>query len=375
MKVYLDNNATAPIRPEVIDVMSKTMREVGNASSIHNFGRMARRSIESARTQIGALAGVEAEQVIFTSGATEANNMILNSYAGSNIMISAIEHPSVMMAAPDAHIIPVSKDGVLDMKIYEKMLDQHAPGLVSVMMVNNETGVIQPVKDIADMAREYGADTHSDAVQAAGRIKIDFSALGIDYMSLSAHKFGGPHGIGALIYRKGKLPKAFLKGGGQERRVRAGTENIAGIAGFAEAARLARENMEAFQKLGALRDKLENGIQEISPAATIYSQNAKRVANTSCFGLPGIPAETLLMNLDLGGIAVSSGSACSSGVVKSSPVIRAMGASDKQAASTIRISLSWQSTQEDIDHFLKIWSNIVERLKDKIHPVNQEQNA
>ena len=363
-KTYLDNNATAPIRPEVIEIMAQSMAHTGNASSIHGFGRESRRDVEKARKYVADLAGTSPNQVIFTSGATESNNMIVKHYADQKTLISAVEHPAVRDANKNATMIPVTRDGAVNLEAYKEMLSSDT-GLVSVMLVNNETGVIQPVQEIARMAKDAGATVHSDAVQAAGRIPIDFAGLGVDYLSLSAHKFGGPQGVGALIFRSGLEPPPLLHGGGQERRARAGTENVAGIIGFGEAARIAQKELGSFQELSNLREKLEREVKKISPDVIIYGENAPRVANTTCLGLPGVPAETLLMHLDLAGIAVSSGSACSSGVVKTSPVIRAMGASEKEAASTIRISMSWQTRAGDIDHFLKIWSKIITRLDEK----------
>ena len=307
-RIYLDNNATAPIRPEVIDIMTKTMAETGNASSIHNNGRIARRDIEHAREHVARLAGVSAKQVIFTSGATESNNMILKAYADQKILISAIEHPSIVDAHKNATHIPVDNNGIIDMPAYEGLL-QSKPALVSIMYVNNETGVIQPLSELTNMAKQAGAVMHSDAVQAAGRISIEFEELGLDYMSLCAHKFGGPQGIGALIIKNGLQPLALLHGGGQERRTRAGTENVAAIVGFGEAARIACDSITEFQKLEHLQNYLETGIQTTTPHAKIYSQDAPRVCNTTCVGLANVRAETLLMNLDLSGICVSSGSA------------------------------------------------------------------
>lgn len=368
MKVYLDNNATAPIRPEVIDVVKDVMAQVGNASSIHGYGRGARKDVEKARESVARLAGCEPDQVIFTSGATESNNSVLNQYHGSTVLVSAIEHPAGRAPASDSIKIPVTPDGVIDLERLNDFLKRHAPvALVSVMMVNNETGVIQPMEDIIKLAHDAGAKVHSDAVQAAGRLPIRFNDFGFDSMALSAHKFGGPQGVGALILKKGMTIEPYLKGGGQERRMRAGTENVAGIAGFGKAAELALEHMDDFQNLDRLLAKMEDGIKSLSPQAVIYGAESPRVSNTCCLGLPGVPAETLLMNLDLGGIAVSTGSACSSGVVKPSPVIKAMGASEQDAANTVRLSMGWHTTQEDIDHFLKIWSKVMDRLQDKIN--------
>lgn len=367
-KVYLDYNATTPIRPEVVDLVCDVMRHVGNASSVHGFGRAARRHVETARERVAALAGVNPNQVVFTSGATESNNAVLKQFAGKRILVSAIEHPAVRNALPALEFIPVTRDGLVDVEAFETMIAQgEPPALVSVMMVNNETGVIQPVEQIARMAKAKHKDVfvHTDAVQAAGRIKIDFPALQVDYMSLSAHKMGGPQGIGALISAPGVPTAKLMHGGGQEKRQRAGTENVAGIAGFGLAAEMAAAGIDNYQTLGAWRDKMEAAIKEIAPQMSVYGRNAPRVANTTALCLAGLPAETQLMSLDLEGIAVSSGSACSSGTFKPSPILQAMGASDSEASSTLRISSGWNTREEDIDRFIAAWEKIYRRVVEK----------
>lgn len=363
--VYLDYNATARIRPEVIELLATVMAEVGNASSVHSFGRHARKYVEDARLQVAQLCNTVPEQVVFTSGATESINTVLCGFKDKNVLISAIEHPAVMAAAPHAIKIPVTSDGLIDMDAYQTLLRREKPDLVSVMLVNSETGVIQPISDMAKLAHEAGALLHTDAVQGAGRVDISIDTLSADYISLSAHKMAGPQGVGAIVYKKGlELPK-FMLGGGQEKNCRAGTHNTAGIAGMGLAADMALKNMATYQKLTKLRDDMEHSMRRISNSIIIYGENAPRVGNTSNVGVHGLPAQTQMMALDLEGIAVSSGSACSSGSFKPSHVLKAMGCNDDDAKNAIRISMGWQTTQEDIDHFLAIWSKMVQKHQNK----------
>ncbi|HEY8190613.1 MAG TPA: cysteine desulfurase family protein, partial [Micavibrio sp.] len=296
--VYLDCNATMPIKPGVIDVMTSALHETGNASSIHSAGRAARNHIETAREAVAAMAGTAPSYVFFTGGATESNNTILNTFRGQKIFVSAIEHPSILEAAPDAGKIPVASHGVIDLAAFEIMLAQK-PALVSVMLVNNETGVIQPIAEIVRMTRRMSPATriHTDAVQAAGRIAIDFSALQVDYLTLSSHKMGGPQGCGAIIMAPGAKIEKLLHGGGQEKRQRPGTENVAAIAGFGRAARLAIQDMPAFQALAPLRDAMEKSLKSAEPRLILFGAESARVANTSQIALPGIAAEIQLMAL------------------------------------------------------------------------------
>lgn len=362
--VYLDYNATAPIRPEVIERVSAVMAEVGNASSVHSFGQQARKHVEDARKSIADLVGSTPKQLVFTSGATESNNTALAPYAHKRVLVSSIEHPAVIEAAPHADLIPVNADGVIDVGAFEAMLnDGEPPAIVSVMMVNSETGAIQPVKEIAKLARAKGALVHTDAVQAVGRIAVNFEELDVDFLSLSAHKMAGPQGAGAFIFRKGLTFEKFMKGGTQERMQRGGTINVAGIAGFGVAADLAMQSFDHYTQLKSMHDAMEAQILEICPDALICAQNAPRIGNTSNIGLPGVPAQTQLMALDLAGIAVSSGSACSSGSFKPSHVLKAMGMDDENASNALRISSGWATTQSDFDRFVEAWKNMVERTK------------
>lgn len=354
MAIYLDHNATTAIKPPVIEAVTSVMREVGNASSVHAQGRTARAHVEEARRAVAALCRADTKGVIFTSGATEANNTVLKHFGQSLVLTSGIEHPSVIEALPNATRIPVLKDGLVDMEAYAALL-KNAPALVSVMYVNNETGVIQPIAEMARLAKANDARFHCDAVQAAGRIDINVPALGVDYLTLSAHKMGGPQGVGALVTIAGAPPVKLIHGGGQERRQRAGTENVAGVAGFGVAATLATRDMDTYQKLGTLRDRIESRISGIS----VFGGGVPRVPNTTCFALAGVPADTQLMALDLAGIAVSSGSACSSGSVKASHVLEAMGVEGALASCALRVSLGWTTTASEIETFIATYNRLM----------------
>ncbi|MEE8293792.1 MAG: cysteine desulfurase family protein [Kiloniellales bacterium] len=360
--VYLDYNATAPVRPRAAAAVSEALSLTGNASSVHRYGRLARRMVEEAREAVAALVAAEPEQVVFTSGGTEANNLALNTAAGRRILVSAGEHDSILQAVPDGERIPLTADGVVDIvALADLMAREPAPALVSIMLANNETGVVQPVAEAARLARGVGACLHCDAVQAAGKMPVDFGALEVDLLSLSAHKLGGPQGVGALLVRDGVDLPALLHGGGQERRRRPGTENLPGIAGFGAAAREAGDCVAAFADLATWRDVLESAIGDLAPEARIFGSGASRLPNTSCFTMPGVRAETQVMALDLAGVAVSAGSACSSGKVQPSHVLRAMGADEETANSAIRVSLGWASAREDLDSFLQVWSDLLRR--------------
>ncbi len=360
--IYLDYNATAPVKPSVRAVMTHALSQTGNPSSIHGFGRAMRKDVERAREQVAAMVNAPPINVTFTSGATEANNTVIYGTSATRILISAIEHPSIYDVAQEVkniELIPVTPDGVLDLDWLQKALaTDPQPTLISVMMVNNETGVIQPIQEIVALAKAHGSCwVHSDAVQAAGRMSLDMTELGIDYLSLSAHKLGGPMGVGALIYNhdKEKMLAKMTHGGGQERGRRAGTENAPAMIGFGYAAELAVQDLPQFQAMQAWREDAEQAIQKAVPAVIIYGQKVPRVANTIQLSLPGIRAETQLMALDLAGIAVSSGAACSSGSIKPSHVLQAMGATQEQAKGALRCSFGWNTTQEEIKHFTQTY--------------------
>jgi len=358
---YLDYNASAPIRPEARAALCRALELTGNASSVHGFGRAARREIEDAREAVAALVGARPARVVFTAGGTEANNTALAGTGRSRLVVSAGEHQSVLSAAPGAARVPLGADGVIDLDRLSSLLAEDGPSaLVSVMLANNETGVIQPVSEVAARARARGALVHCDAVQAIGKVPVEMPALGVDLMSVSAHKLGGPQGVGALVVAEGIELAPLLRGGGQERRRRAGTENVAGIAGFGAAATAAARDMASGgpSAIAALRDELERRVRAIAPEAIIFGVGAPRLPNTSCIALPGLTAEIQVMALDLAGVAVGAGAACSSGKVAPSHVLRAMGASAAEAASAIRVSLGWASRPEDVERFIAAWSGL-----------------
>ena len=360
--VYLDHNATAPVRPEAVEAVARTLSLVGNPSSVHGYGRAARRLVEEARERIAALAGAQPEDVVFTGGGSEANNLALGGCGRRRILVSAVEHDSILNVDATLETVPVDGDGVIDLDALDTLFAREGtPALVSVMLANNETGTIQPVVGVVEVARRHNALVHCDAVQAAGKMALSFSDLGVDMLTLSAHKMGGPQGIGALIVGAGVALKAQILGGGQERGRRAGTESVPLIAGFGAAA-LAVGGPEEGQRLARLRDKLEAGLAGLTPAPLIFGQGAPRLPNTSCIAMPGVASETQVMALDLAGVAVSAGSACSSGKVRPSHVLRAMGLGEAEAGSAIRVSLGWTSTDADVERFVAAWAEIDERL-------------
>jgi len=364
--IYLDYNATAPIRAEVIALTMEIMATVGNASSVHQAGRKARARIDKARQQVADLVGAPAKNVIFTSGGTEADNLALRGFGPRHLIVSGIEHGAILAPAflldRDAAIVDVDEQGRVDLDALEAALAaSDGPALVSLMLANNETGVIQPVAEAAEIAHAHDALLHCDAIQGAGKITIDINELGADLLSLSAHKFGGPQGVGALVMREDRTVLAQMVGGGQEMGRRSGTENVAGIAGFGEAARLAAEDLAEFAKLAKLRDDLEDRLAEIAPARKIIGADADRVPNTSCVTMPGVRSDTQVMALDLAGIAVSAGSACSSGKVSASHVLDAMGMEMDEAMTAIRVSLERDTTQTEIERFLIAWAEIYRR--------------
>lgn len=365
MGFYLDWNATAPLRPKARAAMLAALDHVGNPSSIHAFGRRARRFVEDAREQVAELVGVNPADITFTGGGTEANNQALALAAahGRRILVGATEHASVLEAAPGAVRVPVDGDGLIDRAALVRLLAADpTPALVSIQAVNSETGVVQPMVELATLVHDQGGWLHSDAVQAVGRLPVDMGDWGADLLTLSAHKIGGPQGVGALVAHPGIPLAPLLKGGGQERRMRAGTENVAGIAGFGAAAAAALAGLDEYAGLTRLRDRLETAVRERHPPVLIPGAGAPRVANTSCIVLPGAPANGQLMAFDLARVAVSAGSACSSGKVKSSHVLMAMGLGEDLAGCAIRVSLGWDSTGEEVDRFLESWSRIAARV-------------
>lgn len=354
--VYLDHAATAPIRPEVVAAMAEAMAYPGNPSSLHRAGRRAREMLERARRQLADRLRVAPDRVIFTSGGTEANHLAL-SELGGDCLVSSIEHASVLEAiAPVAHI-PVDQEGRIDLQAMRDLLAHHRPRVTSVMLANNETGVIQPIVEASRLARAHGSLFHCDAVQAFGKLPIGLAELDVDLLSISAHKIGGPPGVGALIVREGCEPRPLQRGGGQERRRRAGTENLPGIVGFGAALDLATD----WAGVAKLRAHLEAAVRAAHVDARIVGAGADRLPGVTCIVTPGLAAETQLMALDLAGVAVSSGAACSSGKVGASHVLAAMGFAPDLARCAIRISLGWSSCQEHVARFVQAWAEIAGR--------------
>ncbi len=373
MRTYLDYNATAPLRSEAREAMLAALSEVGNASSVHAEGRAARARIERARSAVAQLVGGEAKLTTFTSGGTEANNTVLTPdwRIGSEItdldtlLIGATEHPSVLsgggFAVDETLTIPVDGEGIVDRDALAGMLARAGGrALVSVMLANNETGAIQPVAEVAAIAHDAGALVHCDAIQAAGRIPLDIKALGVDVLTLSAHKIGGPQGAGAIVRAREEVSFApLLTGGGQERRTRAGTENVAAIAGFGAAAEAALKDLGRSGRWSSWRDRLA---EIVGASATVFSAGVPRLPQTLCLAVPGLSAETLVIALDLAGVAVSSGSACSSGKVAPSHVLAAMGVAPELAKCAIRLSLGWDSAETDLDSFASAWKAVLKHV-------------
>lgn len=378
-RVYLDWNASAPLRPDARAACIGALELPGNPSSVHGEGRAARHLIEQTREQIAALTGADARNVIFTSGGTEANALALSPSIQvaddrrpfARLLVSAIEHPSVLaggrFAPSQVETIPVTADGVADLAALERCLESAAGErvLVSLMVANNETGVIQPVREAAEIVHRHGGLLHVDAVQAAGRIALDIAALGADLLTLSAHKIGATKGAGALVKRSESIHFAepLIRGGGQERGSRAGTENVAAIAAFGAAAAATTANSKTeIRHAEALRDRLESGLRSATPEAIIFGANAARLPNTTLVAVPGAKAETLVIAFDLDGVAVSSGSACSSGKVAPSHVLAAMAVPAELARGAIRISTGPATTEADIDRFLNVWQKLTKSL-------------
>lgn len=375
-RVYFDWNATAPLRNEARAAMIAALGLTGNASSVHAEGRAARHLVEEAREKVADLVGAEAKNVTFTSGATEANTLALTSaleVGGRTeprdiLFVSAIEHPSVLCGgrfpAERVELLPVRSDGVIDLDAVRQRIAKANRPLVSIMQANNETGVIQPVREVAEIVHATGGLLHVDAVQGAGRIDCVIGELGADLLTVSSHKLGGPQGAGALIRRGGiQITDPLIRGGGQERGLRGGTENVAGIAGFGAACAAAASTGHAGAVyMAALRDRFEAALKAATPEAVVFGANAPRLPNTTMFSVPGLKAETAIIAFDLNGIAVSSGAACSSGKVQASHVLAAMGVELSLARSAVRVSLGWKTTEHDIETLLNAWMRVVSSL-------------
>jgi cysteine desulfurase len=372
-RVYLDWNATTPLRPEAKAAMARAWEIGGNPSSVHAEGREARRLVEDARAAVAASVGADAANVVFTSGGTEANSLALTpglrrgkGERVERLVVSAIEHASVLSGGrftPETiSTIGVTSDGIVDLARLRIQLEG-PPALVSIMLANNETGAIQPVAEAAEMVHAAGGLLHVDAIQALGKIPFDLASVGADLISLSAHKIGGPKGVGALVLAEGvEGLSPLLRGGGQEKGRRAGTEDVAGIAGFGAAAKAALSGREddAGREQG-LRERLEGVLKE-TPGAVVFAEGTQRLPNTVLFALPGLRAETAVIGFDLAGIAVSSGSACSSGKVQPSHVVEAMGYGPELARGAVRLSLGWSTTSADIESALEAWRKLADGL-------------
>ena len=386
---YLDHNATSPLRPECLSAMTHALAVGGNPSSIHANGRAARAIMEEARIRVAALAGAAADTVIFTSGATESNNLALfgaveGSLEGEDskngggritrIFVSAIEHSSVLASAgrlaerfPWLRLshLPVTADGVIDLEALRVALREgKGRALVAVMAANNETGTVQPIAEVSKLVREAGALLLVDAVPAAGKTAIDFSLC--DYMTLSAHKIGGPQGVGALLVRE-EVPLApQLMGGGQQKGLRAGTENLSGIAGFGAAAHALADGEGERARIAHLRDHFEAALKAAAPDAIFFGHESARLCSTSAFAIPGLTAQTALIGLDLDGVMMSSGSTCSSGKVAVSHVLTAMGVEDRLASCALRASFGWSSSMEDVTAAIQSLLKLRERTLGKV---------
>jgi cysteine desulfurase len=361
-RVYLDWNATAPLRPEAMAAAAAALAHCGNPSSVHRSGRAARQRVERARDAVACLIGAAPGGVIFVSGGTEANHLALLGSGRERILVSAVEHNSVLQAVPEAERVPVNPSGIVDLAALDAMLRvDPRPALVSVMLANNETGIVQPAARIAAIAHANGALFHCDAVQAFGKLPVNAVAIGADMISLSAHKLGGPSGTGALVVNGGAEPNPLIRGGGQERGRRAGTENLPGIEGFAAAAEAAIAGLVEYERVRRVRDLLETAALAAVPEAMVIGADVPRLPNTTALALPGVAAETQIIALDLDGVMVSAGAACSSGKVGPSHVLQAMGLPPGIAGATIRVSLGWTTTAADIDHFLESWTALSRR--------------
>ncbi len=378
MRIYFDHNATTPVAPVVADTVARVLREdFGNPSSVHHFGQRAKARLDEARSEVAALVGGDPSEVVFTSGGTESDNFALRGVAETlepagrrHLIATAIEHEAVVNTLKAlarrgwrTTLLPVGASGIVSADaLAEALTDDTA--IVSVMTANNEIGTVQPVAELAALAHGRGALMHTDAVQAVGKMPVDVTALGVDLLTLSAHKFNGPKGTGALWIRRGTRLAAFVTGGRHERNRRAGTENVPGVAGMGVAAGLARAKLGAeTARLTTLRDRLEQGILAAVPGTTVNGAREPRVPNTTNISFEGVEAESLLIALDLEGVAVSTGSACSSGTLEPSHVLRAMGLPAHRAQSSIRFSLGDGNTEAEVDYVLGRLPSIVEKLR------------
>lgn len=357
--IYLDYAATTPLNAGARGAMHAALDMVGNPSSVHRAGRAARDAVDQTRAALARCLGVGIGQIIFTSGGTEANAIALTQVPFEQRYCSGVEHEAVLAWVPQDNILPVDANGVLDLNRAEAVLSGAPPGLVSVMLVNNTLGSVQPVKAIAEIAKSHGHLMHCDAVQGFGKVSLDFADLGADFISVSAHKIGGPKGVGALIVRDGFALQSFTKGGGQERRRRPGTENVVGIAGFGGALAHLSERLEAVRDIEQLNQSVLAGI---GPEQVIGA-DAPRVPHILSFHMPGVKSELQLMRFDLAGICLSAGSACSSGKVTQSHVIQALGTQGDAASQSIRVSFGPETTRGEADAFVHEWISIRQSVR------------
>jgi len=378
MRVYFDYNATTPLAPDVIDAVARATRDVfGNASSVHHFGQQAKAAMDDARSQIATLINGDPSEVVFTSGGTESDNFAIRGAADAgeptgrrHLIATAIEHEAVLNTFKAlarrgwrTTLLPVDASGIVSAEQLRNCITPDT-ALVSVMHANNEIGTVQPIAELAALAHEHGALIHTDAVQSAGKIPVDVRALGVDLLSLSGHKFNGPKGAGALWIKRGTRMLPILTGGKHERNRRAGTENIPAVVGFGVAARLAAGKLAGEgARLAALRDRLERGILASVPGTVVNGAPTPRVPNTTNISFDHVEAESLLIALDLEGIAVSTGSACSSGTLEPSHVLRAMGLPPHRTQNSLRFSLGLFSTEEEVDRVLSVLPALVEKLR------------
>ncbi len=373
---YLDHNATAPVRPEVVDLVAETMRRDGNSLSVHEEGRAARKILEDAREQVRALVNAPVNGVIFTSGGTESIHYALHGairpHNIKRIFVSALEHAAVGANAAttgaDVETIPATPSGLVDLDWLRDRLSEYDVArdggfLVCLMFANNETGVLQTVREAADIIHEAGGLLFCDAAQAAGKVPVNFFMSGADMMSLTGHKFGGPVGIGALIAGPNLPLEPQFRGGGHEQNRRAGTHNVPAIAGLGLACDMAKQSLERAEEIAGLRDRMQHATE--AAGAKIWGAGELRLPGTLCMSAPGFSGATQLMALDLAGISVSAGTACSSGKTKPSHVLTAMGASEEEATSAIRVSLGWNSTEEDAGAFIREWSKAYARIRER----------
>ena len=383
MRIYLDHNSTTPVHPTVVTAVRTSLeQQFGNASSVHAFGQDAKTVVDNARTSVAELIGANPQEIVFTSGGTESDNLAIRGVAESaaptkrlQLITSSIEHEAVLQTFKalskrgwETTLIPVGQGGIVDPDALEAVITDNT-ALVSIMHANNEIGTIQPLAALADITHRHGALFHTDAVQSVGKLNIAVADLDIDLLSLSAHKFYGPKGVGALWLRRGSRLISTLTGGKQERNRRAGTENVPGIAGLGIASRLALQNTASdAEHLSTLRDKLETGVLQTVPGTVVNGDPSKRISNTTNISFDRVEAESLLIALDLEGVAVSTGSACSSGTLEPSHVLRAMGFSAHRAQNSIRFSLGSDNTSEEIDHVIDILPKLVQKLRSVSRP-------